>query len=189
MLDRLAPLKGPFADRHLRYKQICLFLFGFHGPPPLRGGGKGDCRPATSWAWGTRGQGVGGQIREGGKKDKEKGWKKLLPPRAGSLGIVIRAGSAANEDNGIKVFGSLRNPVYKSWSLIWSWQYRRRWKEGGGRKHDWAEKRMYKFRASIVFRQTSDVPKIIFEIEFINDISSKDVATIGNFGRSVPVSG
>lgn len=44
-------------------------------------------------------------------------------------------------------------------------------------------------RASIVFRQTSDVPKIIFEIEFINDISSKDVATIGNFGRSVPVSG
>lgn len=145
MLDRLAPLKGPFADRHLRYKQICLFLFGFHGPPPPPGGGKGDCRPATSWAWGTRGQGVGGQIREGGKKDKEKGWKKLLPPRAGSLGIVIRAGSAANEDNGIKVFGSLRNPVYKSWSLIWSWQYRRRWKEGGGRKHDWAEKRMYKY--------------------------------------------
>lgn len=116
MLGRLAPLKGPFADRHLRYKQICLFLFGFHGPPPPRGGKEiaGQQRRGREEREG-KGLVGRGQIREGGKKDKEKGWKKLLPPRAGSLGIVIRAGSAANEDNGIKVFGSLRNlPVYKS---------------------------------------------------------------------------
>lgn len=48
---------------------------------------------------------MGIESRKKKKKDKGKAWKKLLPPRFGSLGIVIRAGSAANEDNGIKVFG------------------------------------------------------------------------------------
>jgi len=35
------------------------------------------------------------------------------PPRGGSLGIVIRAGSAANEDNGIKAFGRYQTECTK----------------------------------------------------------------------------
>lgn len=47
--------------------------------------------------------------------DRGEAWKKLHSPapRGGSLGIVIRAGSAANEDNGIKAFGRYQTECTK----------------------------------------------------------------------------
>lgn len=51
--------------------------------------------------------------REETNGDRGEAWKKLHSPRGGSLGIVIRAGSAANEDNGIKAFGRYQTECTK----------------------------------------------------------------------------
>lgn len=44
---------------------------------------------------------------------EELGKSYTRPSRGGSLGIVIRAGSAANEDNGIKAFGRYQTECTK----------------------------------------------------------------------------
>lgn len=72
MLDRLAPLKGPFADRHLRYKQICLFLFGFHGPPPPPGGGKEIAGQRRRGREEREGKGLEDKFEKEGRKTKRK---------------------------------------------------------------------------------------------------------------------
>lgn len=126
----------------------------------------------------------GGQIREGGKKDKEKGWKKLLSPRAGSLGIVIRAGSAANEDNGIKVFDSFPKPGVQK-LIVNSIVEISTGRKIGARSGN--EKDVYNFTASTKERNIFEALRS--KSNLLTIFRGKDVATIGNFGRSVLVSG
>lgn len=59
------------------------------------------------------------RARERERKNKRRGRERELgkscfrPSRGGSLGIVIRAGSASNEDNGIKAFGRYQTECTK----------------------------------------------------------------------------
>lgn len=120
-----------------------------------------------------------GKIREGGKKDKEKDWKKLLSPRAGSLGIVIRAGSAANEDNGIKVFDSFPKPgvqklIVNSIVAISTWE--------GRLGRDRAMKRMYIYITLRASRERNIFEALRSKSNLLTIFRAKDVATIGNFG-------
>lgn len=47
------------------------------------------------------------------EREKELGKSCFRLSRGGSLGIVIRAGSASNEDNGIKAFGRYQTECTK----------------------------------------------------------------------------
>jgi len=99
------PFRGPRAFAI----QTNLFIFIWLS----RTSRKGDCRSPRGSEEGRDDCGTRVTWGRGESRPRKLGKSYTHPPRGGSLGIVIRAGSAANEDNGIKAFGRYQTECTK----------------------------------------------------------------------------